>query len=60
MSGGNQTRDAKMFVVARRLLHGANERNRGAMRRRVQTQVSGAGTVQAVVPQIDHRVGERL
>jgi hypothetical protein len=49
MSGGNQTRDAKMCVVARRLLHGANERNRGSMRRRVQAQVSGAGTVQAVL-----------
>ena len=52
MSGDNQTRDAKMCVVAPRLLHGANDRNRGAIRRRMQTQVSGAGTVQAVVPQI--------
>jgi hypothetical protein len=52
MSGGSQTRDAKMCVVAPRLLHGANDRNRGAIRRRVQTQISGAGTVQAVVPQI--------
>jgi hypothetical protein len=60
MSGGNQTRDAKMFVVAQRLLHGANDGNRGAMRRRVQTQVSGAGTVQAVLPQINQLVGERL
>jgi hypothetical protein len=51
MSGGNQTRDAKMCVVVRRLLHGANERNRGAMRRRVQAQVSGAGAMQTVVPQ---------
>jgi hypothetical protein len=49
MSGGNQMRDAKMCVVARRLLHGANERNRGAMRRRVQARVSSAGTVQAVL-----------
>jgi hypothetical protein len=49
MSGGYQTRDAKMCVVARRLLRGANERSRGAMRRRVQAQVSGAGTVQAVL-----------
>ena len=31
MSGGNQTRDAKMCVVAQRLLHVANERNRGAI-----------------------------
>jgi hypothetical protein len=36
MSGGNQRRDAKMCVVARRVLHSANESNRGAMRRRVQ------------------------
>ncbi|MDT7816654.1 MAG: hypothetical protein QOJ42_6570, partial [Acidobacteriaceae bacterium] len=42
MSGGNQTRDAKMCAVARRLPHGPNERNRGAVRRRVQAQVSGA------------------
>jgi hypothetical protein len=49
MRGGNQTRDAKTCVVARRLLHDANERNRGAMRRRVQAQVSSAGIVQAVL-----------
>jgi hypothetical protein len=29
MSGGKQTRDANMCVVARLLLHGANVRNRG-------------------------------
>jgi hypothetical protein len=33
----------------------ANERNRGAIRRRVQAQVSGAGRMQAVAPQIDDR-----
>jgi len=53
MNGDNQTRDAKMRVVAPRLLH-------GAIRRRVQAQVSGTGTVQAAVPQIDHCVVERL
>jgi hypothetical protein len=45
MSGRNQTRDANMCVVARRLLHDANQRNHPAM----QAQVSGAGPEQHVM-----------
>jgi hypothetical protein len=60
MSGGNQTRDAKMSVVARRLLHTRTSAIAALSAGDCKHRVSGAWTVQAVVPQIDHRVGERL
>jgi hypothetical protein len=51
--GGNQTRDREDVCRCAKASVCANERNGGVILRRAQAQVSGAGTVQAVVPQID-------
>jgi hypothetical protein len=60
MSGGDETRDATMCVVARRLLHARTSAIAALSAGECKHRVSGAWTVQTVVPQIDQRIGERL